>query len=285
MIRTIFCISFTNKRLSMNYIDALTPYIPPITTTLTTLQAYVPITPNDLKFSDQRKEIWLDPLCAMIALSILKTLPEGTKLSFHDNGISFDEPTFLQSYIRRRNGNSRYDLHNLTSAIYYSIKWLDITNNQKYAIIIKTAKEGLSKMIESTYRDDLMLKQYLTGIHLKMLNDAIENKAISAADFKIPNHDENPLNQRSQKLWFKNQMLDEVSQQLLKLDDPLQSNAIKSRLLDKMQYVTTSHKGYLESICAGRTMEEPPEETECEICVVSVNKKQHNEEENDDKDS
>lgn len=180
----------------MNYTDLATTYGPAfLNTALHTANTFRDyIMPAD-KNINRTNETWVDPICAMIALAILKKEPEGTKLSFKDMAIIFNAPGPLQPYIRRHEKSSRNDLYNLTSAIYYSIKWLNLAVNSKYEIIFTMARDGILRM-RDTYRQDLMTQQYLTTTHLKMLNDALEKKTISQEEFMIPNHDENPLNKQ-----------------------------------------------------------------------------------------
>lgn len=216
---------------------------------------------------------WIDPICALIALAIFKKEPEGTKLSFNDNAISFNPPGPLQSTIRKKEGSSRHDLYNLTPAIYYSIKWLNLTENSKYEIIFKMAKEGILRMVADTYRDDLMTQQYLTTTHLKMLNDALEKKNILREEFMIPNHDENPLNKRSNTYWLNsNTYLDELPYLLSEFDKNPEIK--KGSLMRKMNEVVLMHKNYLKSILTG--LSDPPEFEELEFDVITVKiKDQH----------
>lgn len=222
-------------------------FTPMFTTTINNLQSY--LVPDEKKKSNRTKATWIDPICAMIALAILKIEPKGTKLSFNDNIISFNQPNLFQFYVRHHQGDSRSGLYNLTPAIYYSIKWLNIVNDRKYEIIFKMAKEGLSRMIEETYSDDLMTQQYLTTTHLRMLSDALDGQAILPENFRLPNHDNNPLNKHSYEIWVTKKSLDHLLELVLNCNNDLE--AIKSALLLKMNEINRAQENYFNEIRTG----------------------------------
>lgn len=239
----------------MNYLDVIGTYAPSVVSSAAEgVRKYLKSESSvSSRCSNRTKEVWVDPICAMIALAILQKEPQGTKISFDDNEITFDQPLPFQaqSYIRYHKRSSRKDLYNLTPAIYYSIQWLDVVNNNKYKIILETARKGISKMIHSTYRDDLQLQQYLTTTHLRMLEDGLAEREISREGFMIPDHDENPLNTCSKSYWSSDQ-LDKLSKQLLEFQERGREDVIKPLLLRKIGEINHRHKDYLQSVCAGR---------------------------------
>lgn len=249
----------------MNYTELVTTYGPTILDAANTMREY--FIPSEKKNSNRTNVTWIDPICAMIALTILNKEPEGTKLSFHNNTISFNQPGIFQFIVRHQQGSSRNDLYNLIPAIYYSVKWLNLAENSKYEIIFKMAKDGISRMINGTYHDDLGTQHYLTTTHLKMLNDALEKKTILREDFMVPNHDKNPLNEHSYSIWIKTKTyLDELPQLLL--DFEKNPEVIKDQLTSKIRNIEKMHKDYLDAMREGRSA--PSEEQTFEFESITL---------------
>lgn len=94
----------------------------------------------------------LDPLTTLIKLAILAYKQKGTKVSIHTNHISFQTPDFLQGTWRWKNGDNRYDLHNLCNPIERGVEWYDCHTNKNIHIIFTLAIKGLKRLKES-YKD------------------------------------------------------------------------------------------------------------------------------------
>ena len=227
-------------------------YIPAISKLATTVADYIPKSSGATKPPNKTKEVWIDPICTMIALAILKKQSPGTKLSFNDNTITFDENLNLQFLSRTIQQNSHRELYNLTPGIYYSVKWLEVSKNAKYKIILEKARDGILKLIDTTYENDSMVKQYLITTHLRMLDKALAFEDFSKEDFSIPNHDENALNNYSKQIWIDHpENLDEIVELLSSLDDIHRSNSTIRSLVDRIQRIVQIHKEYLESTLKG----------------------------------
>ena len=87
-------------------------YIPTI---LKTIDLSNVLTKN---INDKNKSQVLDPLSSLIRLALLNYKPIGTKLSFYNNTINFQEPDFLQSAKRWSSGDNRNQIHNLYNPIF-----------------------------------------------------------------------------------------------------------------------------------------------------------------------
>ena len=102
-------------------------------------------------FKSQEKQI-LDPFSTIIKLALLNYKDIGTKLSIVNNQIYFSEPTLLQPPIRRLNGDTRDDIHNLSEPITCAIKWYQHTDIN-IDFIFKKALKGIEKLKKS-YTDE-----------------------------------------------------------------------------------------------------------------------------------
>src|SRR3990170_5313607 len=70
----------------------------------------------------ERKEL-LDPLTTLIRLSLLVYMPEGSKISIHNNCIFTQTPTIMQGTLRWSQGDKREDLHNLNDPVEAAAQW------------------------------------------------------------------------------------------------------------------------------------------------------------------
>ena len=78
------------------------------------------------KYTDQTDAIVLDPFSCLIRLCLLNYKEPGTKLSFTENKIIFQEPSILQPVQRWSHGDSRDNLHNLYNPIFKLNQWYNI---------------------------------------------------------------------------------------------------------------------------------------------------------------
>ena len=121
-------------------------YIPTI---LKTIDLSNVLTKN---INDKNKSQVLDPLSSLIRLALLNYKPIGTKLSFYNNTINFQEPDFLQSAKRWSSGDNRNQIHNLYNPIFKIHQWYDIKQPQ-FVFILKKAKSGLQNLIQCYTKD------------------------------------------------------------------------------------------------------------------------------------
>ena len=145
-------------------------YIPTI---LKTIDLSNVLTKN---INDKNKSQVLDPLSSLIRLALLNYKPIGTKLSFYNNTINFQEPDFLQSAKRWSSGDNRNQIHNLYNPIFKIHQWYDIKQPQ-FVFVLKKAKSGLQNLIQCYTKDSSTISHsinyYIETID-NILNDNIK---------------------------------------------------------------------------------------------------------------
>ena len=97
-----------------------------------------------LQNKDERMFI-LDPFTCIIRLAILSFKPIGTKISIHNNKISYNYPNVFQGPIRWTYGDNRNDLHNLFNPLVKSTEWYDL-DTEPIQNIFNFAVSGLEKL-------------------------------------------------------------------------------------------------------------------------------------------
>ena len=98
----------------------------------------------------------LEPLQAMIQLTLLGICPIGTKLRIQENILYIQPPTLMQPLSRWYNTDKKDDLYFLYSVIKRYIKWYNPTSNKKspltiglYQLITSMAVEGLNQLFKT----------------------------------------------------------------------------------------------------------------------------------------
>ena len=94
----------------------------------------------------------LDPISSLIRLVLLIYKPKGTKLSFYNNKIYFQEPDLFQSTKRWTSGDNRTHIHNLYKPIFKINLWYDVSKPELIYILTKS-QIGLKILLEC-YTDD-----------------------------------------------------------------------------------------------------------------------------------
>jgi len=126
--------------------------------------------------NDKNNSQVLDPLSSLIRLALLNFKPVGTKLSFLNNTIYFQEPDLLQSARRWSSGDNRNQIHNLYNPIFKIHQWYDI-KQPEFIFILNTAKSGLQKLIQC-YDDDSSTISHSINYYIEtidsILNDTIK---------------------------------------------------------------------------------------------------------------
>tara|TARA_B100000795_G_scaffold106763_1_gene78800 strand:+ start:811 stop:1455 length:645 start_codon:yes stop_codon:yes gene_type:complete len=119
------------------------------------------------------KNYVLDPLTCIVRCAILSFKPIGTKLSIHNNKITFIDPTILQGALRWSYGDKREDLHNIYNPIIKSTKWYKPSNPDILNIFI-LAKKGLGKLKES-YEENSIITHSLS-LYINIIESFIDSK-------------------------------------------------------------------------------------------------------------
>lgn len=148
-------------------------------------------TPSYLKFvygafSGRRREkldYILEPLQALLQLSLLGFSPVGSKLTIKDNLLYIQTPGVSQGIIRFFNDDSKEDLYYLFNVfrrfvVYYKHIYADTRHKALYELLIELSKRGLDKLI-MTYTNT----NRINVLHTLQMYKVILNKP----DFVIPN--------------------------------------------------------------------------------------------------
>jgi len=123
--------------------------------------------------NDKNNSQVLDPLSSLIRLALLNFKPVGTKLSFINNTIYFQEPSLLQSAKRWSSGDNRNQIHNLYNPIFKIHLWYDITKPE-FTFILNTAKSGLQKLIQS-YDNDSSTISHSINYYIETIDNILNN--------------------------------------------------------------------------------------------------------------
>lgn len=96
----------------------------------------------------ERFEMILDPLQAMIVLSIISFLPVGTKLHIHQNILYYQCEGWQQSFIRLYNNDHKQDLYFLFNVIMrYSTFYQHLKETPLFNLVLSLASNGIDKLI------------------------------------------------------------------------------------------------------------------------------------------
>ena len=129
------------------------------------------------KMSNNSSQV-LDPISSLIRLVLLIYKPIGTKLSFNNNKIIFQEPNLLQSTKRWTLGDNRSHIHNLYNPIFKINLWYDI-NKVELIYLLEKSKQGLKILLECYNSDESNVVSHSINYYLKtidtMLNNDINN--------------------------------------------------------------------------------------------------------------
>ena len=125
------------------------------------------------KSPDKNNSQVLDPLSSLIRLSLLNYKPIGTKLSFYNNTIVFQEPNFLQSAKRWTSGDNRTQIHNLYNPIFKIHQWYDI-KQPEFTFILEKAKSGLQNLI-CCYDSDSSTIAHSINYYIETIDNILNN--------------------------------------------------------------------------------------------------------------
>ena len=119
----------------------------------------------------------LDPFSCLIRLCLLNYKPSGTKLSFTNNKIVFQEPDFLQSAKRWSLGDSRQHIHNLYNPIFKLNKWYNI-NTSQFIYLLNESKSGLNQLLKCYNTNDSNLISHSINYYIETIDKTLKNKII-----------------------------------------------------------------------------------------------------------
>lgn len=149
-------------------------------------------TPSYLKyvygaFSGRRREkldYILEPLQALLQLSLLGFSPVGSKLTIKDNLLYIQQPGISQGIIRFFNDDTKEDLYYLFNVfrrfvVYYKHIYSDTRHKPLYELLIELSKRGLDKLIMTYTNTDR-----INVLHTLQMYKVI----LAKPDFVIPSH-------------------------------------------------------------------------------------------------
>ena len=155
-------------------------------------------TPSYLKFvygafSGRRREkldYILEPLQALLQLSLLGFSPVGSKLTIKDNLLYIQPPGISQGIIRFFNDDTKEDLYYLFNVfrrfvVYYKHIYADTRHKALYELLIELSKRGLDKLIMTYTNTDR-----INVLHTLQMYKVI----LAKPDFVIPSQPVNSLN-------------------------------------------------------------------------------------------
>lgn len=116
----------------------------------------------------------LDPFSCLVRLCLLNYKPIGTKLSFTNNKIVFQEPDFLQPARRWSSGDSRQHIHNLYNPIFKLNKWYNI-NTSQFIYLLNSSKSGLNQLLKCYNKNDSNLIAHSINYYIETIDKTMEN--------------------------------------------------------------------------------------------------------------
>ncbi len=116
----------------------------------------------------------LDPISCLIRLVLLIYKPPGTKLSFSNNKIIFQEPDLLQSTKRWTSGDNRSHIHNLYNPIFKISLWYDVSKTELIYLLEKS-KRGLQILLECYNSDESNVVSHSITYYLKTIDNILNN--------------------------------------------------------------------------------------------------------------
>ena len=169
---------------------------------------------NTFSYSRQKDKIdtILEPLQAMIQLTLLGICPIGTKLRIQENILYVQPHSLMQPLSRWYNTDKKDDLYFLYSVIKRYIRWYNPTSNKKsplsielYQLITSMAIEGLNQLFKTYSSSDAN-----TVIHvIQMYKNLLEyNNDKILLDEYIVDTEKNKVN------------IDEVFERIISVYDP-----------------------------------------------------------------
>lgn len=117
----------------------------------------------------------LDPFSCLIRLCLLNYKPSGTKLSFTNNKIVFQEPDFLQSAKRWSSGDSRQHIHNLYNPIFKLNQWYNI-NTPQFIYLLNKSKSGLNQLLKCYNKNDSNLISHSINYYIETIDKTLQKK-------------------------------------------------------------------------------------------------------------
>ena len=134
----------------------------------------------------------LDPISSIIRLTLLKYKPIGTKLSFLNNKIIFQEPDMFQSTKRWTSGDNRKQIHNLYNPIFKINLWYDISKPEiKY--FLEKSKIGLTNLHQCYNDADSHIISHSINYYVETIDNILNQSNFNTIN-NINNNNNNNIN-------------------------------------------------------------------------------------------
>jgi len=117
----------------------------------------------------EKNDMILEPLQVMVELSLLSFSPTGTKISVSNNILQLQPPTFYQGVQRWYSGDTKDDLYYLFHVMRRYYKWYLTKDSQMFKFILRLAKKGMDKLIETYNRTERTSIIHTLALYKKML--------------------------------------------------------------------------------------------------------------------
>jgi hypothetical protein len=131
---------------------------------------------SSLRYTEKPDSQVLDPFSCLIRLCLLNYKPIGTKLSFTNNKIVFQEPDFLQPAKRWSSGDSRQHIHNLYNPIFKLNQWYDI-NTPQFVYLLNKSKSGLLQLLKCYNANDSNIISHSINYYIETINNILKKKS------------------------------------------------------------------------------------------------------------
>ena len=154
----------------------MSSYIPNILKTIDLSNVFYNFKQNE-KNSDSQV---LDPLSCLIRLVLLNYKPFGTKLSFTNNKIIFQEPDMFQCAKRWSGGDSRQQIHNLYNPIFKISQWYN-TKDEEFIYMLNKGKSGLLNLLKCYNESDSNIISHSINYYIETIDNILTD------DLKNPN--------------------------------------------------------------------------------------------------
>ena len=133
---------------------------------------------TSLRYTEKSDSQVLDPFSCLIRLCLLNYKPIGTKLSFTNNKIVFQEPDFLQPAKRWSSGDSRQHIHNLYNPIFKLNQWYDI-NTPQFIYLLNKSKSGLLQLLKCYNANDSNIISHSINYYIETITNILKKKSSS----------------------------------------------------------------------------------------------------------
>jgi hypothetical protein len=147
--------------------------------------------------SSKEKNIILEPLCCIFRMILLKYKGQGIKISITaNNSIEYMDSSLYQGILRKYNGDTRDDLHNLYNPFLKAFEWYNNDDEESiYQYFYQQCHEGLV-ILNKSYEKGSIIHHTLTH-YCTMFEDRIKHNPIKKQDLEK----ESPLLNTLKSFW------------------------------------------------------------------------------------